>query len=166
MSTTSDGLSYEEQNALRYASGYIIRALRKRLKISAHSLKQSLLLHLEELTTTPDSDDESSSSSDRIKLIDRGGLVHVNEMMYMTVFQMELELRPMLEEGLHGIEYDNVIERITERLVNSADACALLLEHCVRILGGGSCKYSAAYDRKSLDYNTKVFSCFWMDRNS
>ena len=39
----------------------------------------------------------------------------------MTVFQMELELRPMLEEGLHGIEYDNVIERITERLVNSAD---------------------------------------------
>ena len=27
-STTSDGLSYEEQYALRYASGYIIRALR------------------------------------------------------------------------------------------------------------------------------------------
>ena len=80
------------------------------MKTSAHFLKQSLLLHLEELTTTPDSDDESSSSSDWIKLIDRGGLVHVNEMMYMTVFQMELELLPMLEEGLHGIEYDNVIE--------------------------------------------------------
>ena len=28
-STTSEGLTYEEQNALRYASGYFIRALRK-----------------------------------------------------------------------------------------------------------------------------------------
>ena len=37
--------------------------------------------------------------------------------MHMTVFQMELELWPMLDKGLHGIEDDDIIEKITEKLV-------------------------------------------------
>ena len=47
-------------------TGYIISTLRDlQLKTSAHSFKQSLLVHLKE----SDSDDEPSSSSDWIKMV-------------------------------------------------------------------------------------------------
>ena len=55
-------LSYEEQNALRYAAGYIPRALTKKLRTSAHPLKDQLILCLIDLTN--DADDISSDSQD------------------------------------------------------------------------------------------------------
>ena len=39
-------LSYEEENALRYAAGYIPRALRRKLVRSSHDLKEELILCL------------------------------------------------------------------------------------------------------------------------
>ena len=70
-------LSYEEQNALRYAAGYIPRALTKKLRTSSHPLKDQLTLCLIDLTD--DADDISSDSQDWINLTDRGGLKHVHE---------------------------------------------------------------------------------------
>ena len=61
-------LSYEEQNALRYAAGYIPRALTKKLRTSAHPLKDQLTLCLIDLTD--DADDISSDSQDWINLMD------------------------------------------------------------------------------------------------
>ena len=55
-------LSYEEQNALRYAAGYIPRALTKKLHTSAHPLKDQLTLCLIDLTD--DADDISSDSQE------------------------------------------------------------------------------------------------------
>lgn len=44
-----DNLDYEESNALRYTAGYVVRSLTKKLKRSAHPLKDELLLCLEEM---------------------------------------------------------------------------------------------------------------------
>ena len=65
-------LSYVEQNALRYAAGYIPQALTKKLRTSAHPLKDQLTLCLIDLTD--DADDISSDSKDWINVMDRGGL--------------------------------------------------------------------------------------------
>ena len=77
-------LSYEEQNALRYAAGYIPQALTKKISTpsqrSAHSLSDW-------------SDDISSDSQDWIDLIDRGVLKHVNDTTYMFFHSMELMVR-------------------------------------------------------------------------
>ena len=42
-------LTYEEQNALRYTCGYVTRALIKKLKHSAHPLKEEMVCCLVEL---------------------------------------------------------------------------------------------------------------------
>ena len=114
---TETSLTYEERNALKYAAGYVIRNLRKRLTRSAHPLKDELLQLLDDLVTTPDDASEpEDSSSDWLMLIDRGGLIHVNEMMYQTLAYMELELRPLLkkkcQDHVHGITIENTVEKL------------------------------------------------------
>ena len=70
-----------EENALRYAAGYIPRALRQKLVRSSHDLKEELILCLEDLLV--DEEDLSSDlSEDWTKLIDRGGLKHVSDDTY------------------------------------------------------------------------------------
>lgn len=72
---TETSLTYEERNALKYAAGYVIRNLRKRLKRSADPLKDELLQLLDDLVRTPNDADDASepedSSSDWLMLIDR-----------------------------------------------------------------------------------------------
>ncbi len=92
-STSQQRLSYEEQNAMRYAAGYIPRALRKRLERSSHPLKEELVLCLLDLT---EDEDGSHESEDWIKRIDRGGLKHVTHLMFTTLAAMETELRSHL----------------------------------------------------------------------
>ena len=50
ISVQQESLSYEENNAIRYAAGYIPRALRSKLKRSNHPLKEDLILRLLDLT--------------------------------------------------------------------------------------------------------------------
>ena len=42
-------LDYDESNALRYCAGYILRSAKKKIEKSAHSMKKSLLLCVEDL---------------------------------------------------------------------------------------------------------------------
>ena len=94
-STTSEvTLTRDEVNALRYAAGYVPRALRQKLHKSAHPLKDELTLCL--LDLLDDGDEEHDSSCDWIQLIDRGGLTHVNNVTYDAFLSMELELRKHL----------------------------------------------------------------------
>ena len=48
--TKNNALSYEEENAIRYAAGYVIWSLTKKVGCSSHVLKQEILLCLKELT--------------------------------------------------------------------------------------------------------------------
>lgn len=93
----TDNLTYNETNVIRYISGYIPRALKKKLSSSAHPLKQELIEHLDELVIPdPNEDISGDASTDWINLIDQGGLIHANEMMYQMMKQMEITVRPYL----------------------------------------------------------------------
>ena len=66
-------LSGEEENALRYAAGYVCRNLWKKLERSSHPLKEELILSIMDLLE--DNDDEEGSSETWLNSIDRGGLI-------------------------------------------------------------------------------------------
>ena len=94
---TTASLTYQENNALRYAARYIPRVLKKQLRRSTHPLKENLIAHLEELVFSgPAQDTSEDFSTDWINLIDRGGLVHINETLYLMMQHMEVELQSHL----------------------------------------------------------------------
>ena len=84
-------LNMYEANALRYAAGYIPRALRKKLQNSAEPLKDKLIICL--LDLLDDGEDKHVESHEWILSIDRGGLCHVNNTCYLLFQAMELEIR-------------------------------------------------------------------------
>ena len=91
-----ESLTYEEKNAVRYAAGYIPRALRSKLERSSHPLKEELILCMLDLT---DEDGVADESQDWLQEIDRGGLKHVNSNMYLLMAAMELELQVLLHQA-------------------------------------------------------------------
>ncbi len=96
-STTTDeqtSLTFEEMSGLRYAAGFVPRALRKKLRKSRHPLKGELLLCI--LDLLDDGDEEHDDSCKWVDMIDRGGLTHVNTMTYHAFVSMEMELRKHL----------------------------------------------------------------------
>ena len=104
-------LSYEEKNAMRYTAGYVIRAVKKKIKKSACSeaVKAGLGMCLTELLGEECHDD----SNDWVSMIDRGGLNHVND---MTFCAMELDLLAVLAINTRNDEMDlmkSVKQKIT-----------------------------------------------------
>ena len=89
--TTKASLDYEERNALRYTAGYVVRDLEKKIRRSAHPLKKELLLCILELLES--GVEEEDDSAMWVKSVDRGRLVHVNDMLYTFFLAMELVLR-------------------------------------------------------------------------
>ena len=71
-------ISSDEENALRYISGYVISKLKQKLKKSNHALKKDLLIGL---TDFVDESCEGASSS-WTSLVDRGGLCKLTEDAY------------------------------------------------------------------------------------
>ena len=76
-------LTYEEKNALRYAGGYVCKKLQKNC--------QSTIKYL--ITNESDVGD----SSEWVTMIDRGGLVHINESTYKLFEAMEMVVRCKLK---------------------------------------------------------------------
>ncbi len=93
-STEEVSLSFEEMNSLRYAAGLVLRAVKKKLRKSAHQLKSKLMLCI--LDMLDDGDEEHDSSYKWIDMTDRGGLTHVNTVIYHAFLSMEVELRKHL----------------------------------------------------------------------
>ena len=89
--TTEASLDYEERNALCYTAGYVERAVEKKIQWSAHSLKKELLLCISELSESGVEQEDDSATW--LKSVDRGRLVHVNDMLYTFFVAMELALR-------------------------------------------------------------------------
>ena len=114
----TNDLTYNEINVIRYVSGYIPRALKKKkLSGSAHPLTQELIEHLDELVVPdPNEDISGDASTDWINLIERGGLIHVNEMMYQMMKQMEIIVRPYLKSESTTLN-DDAIKAISQCFV-------------------------------------------------
>ena len=119
-STCTLTLSYEEENALWYASGYIPRSLRKKLETSSHPLKEELILCL--LDLTEDQQDEfTDRSEDWTNLIDRGGLKHINNNTYRVMHAIEMCVRKVFsKEGIQK-KSDHLKHQLISDIVNDDD---------------------------------------------
>ena len=68
----------------------ISRELSKKLKKSAHPLKDGMQLCLLDLLN--DGDEQEGAAKEWINLIDRGSLRHINESTFQVMVAIELEL--------------------------------------------------------------------------
>jgi len=93
---TTSQLTTEEVYAIRYAAGYIPRALTKKLNKTSHHLKDSLLLCLWDLLE--DENEGTDESKIWVDEIDRGGLTKVNDVTYNVFLSMEMEIRKHLSK--------------------------------------------------------------------
>lgn len=93
-STACPPLTFEEQNALRYVAGFVIRSVLQKYKNeSAEASEETLFLyHL-----GGDDDDASGGTEDWVNLLDRGGLWHVNNSTYSLFLDIEQLLRQHLQ---------------------------------------------------------------------
>ena len=114
-STEQPSITEQELNALRYAAGYIPRALSKKLKKSAHPLKDGMQLCLLDLLN--DGDEQEGAAKEWINLIDRGSLKHINESTFQVMVAMELELR----KHLQCKKPPNFVCEITEHILKNED---------------------------------------------
>lgn len=105
-------ITTQEMNTLRYAAGYIPRALQKKLKKSAHPLKDELQLCLLDLLN--DGEEVEGTAEERLNLVDRGGLKHINESTFQAVLAMELELRRHLHPS-------SLLHKVSEHILKNED---------------------------------------------
>ena len=108
-------MSYDEQNALCYAAGYIPKCLRNQLKKSSNPLKRELMWRLLDLTDETD-DVTADETEDWINVIDRGGLQHVTQKTYVFMQSMEMALQRSL--STMKMEFK---EKVTESIVKDED---------------------------------------------
>ena len=111
---TNDEVSLNnvEQNAIRYIAGYSIRSLKKKMGWLKLEKKDELSKCLEEMV-----EDEGSMhhSADWTKAVDRGGLLHVDDITYTVFTEMELVTRRYLNtKTAHDVDMSSVVELIMD----------------------------------------------------
>ncbi len=118
-------LDFEEMNAVRYTSGYVLKSLLKKVSGSRSlgiGTKEEMTKCLKELTESDSHDEGERSSIDNdsmtggvhvsetwTKMIDRGGLVHVTDPTFMLFVSMEMVVRRCLESVLRPFEFCSVV---------------------------------------------------------
>ena len=90
-------LNFEETNAIRYAAGWVVSALKKKLLTSVHPQKSALQLCLWDLLD--DGDEDEHESNQWMKAVDRGGLCTVNNITYELFVAMEKRLQELIHAG-------------------------------------------------------------------
>lgn len=90
-----------EENALRYAAGYVCKQVKSKLKMSSHPhiLKEELISCMEMLREY--GEETTDDSSRWTAIIDRGGLWHINDNLCRVFYAMEEEVRRYLKTNLH-----------------------------------------------------------------
>ena len=103
-------LTYEEDNALRYAAGYIIRIVRKNIDSYSQG-NNELMLSLDELIDDSDGGgyDEDDDSKDWVQLTNRGGLIQITDDAFSLFQAVEQVVRryfrkDQVEQISHGIK--------------------------------------------------------------
>ena len=59
-------------------------------------------------------DEQLSNTEDWTKLIDRGGLTHVNDNTYMLFHSMELEVRKHLKSSVTSTQKKQIVDSVCE----------------------------------------------------
>ena len=92
--TDGEPLSTMEENAMRYAAGYVCKQVAKKFRTSK---QQELVFSMELLQKDSDDEDVSEQSSIWIESIDRGGLWQIKNNVYSVFYAMEEEVRSLLK---------------------------------------------------------------------
>ena len=112
---TDDGddeviLTYEEENAIRYMAGYVVRSLQKKMADEVEMLIETDKKRIQE-----------SSSTDWINIIDRGGLIHVTDECYQLFLAIEHATRRELKTEKIGDMNDSFRQHIEMQLNEDND---------------------------------------------
>ena len=99
-------LTYEEENAIRYMAGYVVRNLQRKMAGEVEMLIETDKKHIQE-----------SNSTDWINIIDRGGLIHVTDECYQLFLAIEHATRQELRTQKIG-DMDDSFRRRMEMLLN------------------------------------------------
>ena len=83
-------LSSIEENALRYASGYVLRSSKSKITTMNHPMLEALLYGISEMS---EEDHVEDNSTDWLDKINRGGLIFVSHNTYRFFYYVEMELR-------------------------------------------------------------------------
>ena len=100
-------LTYEEENALRYVGGYVIKTLGKKEK-------QEDILAALKLITNEEDDDAPADSEEWVCTIDRGGLIRITEEFYLTLCSIEYAIRQLLKTSSDRIPIKEFAFEINE----------------------------------------------------
>ncbi len=83
-------MTLDEENALRYVAGYVCRKVQKKIEKSSHNYKDEMALLMIEFYGDELDDDATEEWTNQI---DRGGLWHINNDMYLVFVIIEDEIR-------------------------------------------------------------------------
>ena len=108
-------LTYEQENALRYTGGYIVRALKKKNKND-----KSVLQDLKELCNEDD-DMEPAESEEWLCSIDRGGLIRISEDMYQTLLAIEYITKTFYHESVAHKMDDTYKEKVIDGVIEASE---------------------------------------------
>lgn len=87
-------ITNDEENALRYVSGYVCRKVQAEIKSSSLPHKEDMILFISDLSG--DEWDEAKGTEEWTNAIDRGGLWHISDDTYSIFYLMEDEIRKHL----------------------------------------------------------------------
>ena len=121
-------LSFEEQNALRYIAGYVLRKICKNVQESLHPEKEGLATCIKDLIGS--CDDSDGDTDVWLKTIDRGGLWHVNQEVYALFELVEEHIRHQYSSPLDYSEGSKGI--LLEELLKDED---ILFQWCFCFAG-------------------------------
>ena len=112
-----EALSYNEENALLYTAGYILKAIRKKFKRSSHPLKQDLMLCLSE-SADDNGDTSDHQSLDWTHLLDQsGGLQYISDMTYRLMGAVEICVQNVFNKELRQTD-DSRAKLVLDILTN------------------------------------------------
>ena len=70
-------ISNEEANVIRYAAGYTLRTVKKKVRTSAQRLKEEIVACIMDLLAHEKDIEEEEVAAEWVKAVDRGGLWHI-----------------------------------------------------------------------------------------
>lgn len=111
-------LTYQEQNALGYVAGYIIRKLRFRREASHHTKMEYMIFLL--LEFAGDEVVEGGDTKAWTNIIDRGGLWHINDQTYSLFVALEEECQ-RFSISASNKEDRGTRKALTEAIMQSED---------------------------------------------
>ena len=104
-----------EENALRYAAGYVLKEVKGKLKVPRDDNKVSIIKSLMQNDTQSESMAGTSTSESWVKAVDRGGLVKITD----SAFQFFCAVEYALRRHLNIDNTENMDTKFQSRVVKS-----------------------------------------------